>query len=194
MLKSKNILIILGQGDDPTFCWALADMYERGARDAGNFVKRINVSELDFDPVLHKGYRIIQELEPDLIKVQNLIKWSDHIAIIYPNWWGGMPAVFKGMWDRMFLPGFAFSFKKDGSGWKKLLKGRSASIFVTLNSNPLQSKLMFGDACDGLKKSILKFAGISPVKIYRFGPVERVSKNILEKWKKEVYQYGVRAK
>ncbi|MFC1720915.1 NAD(P)H-dependent oxidoreductase [Patescibacteria group bacterium] len=194
MNKSKNVLIILGQGDSSTYYGALADKYEKGARDAGHNVKRINVSEMQFDPILHHGYKIIQELEPDLLRLQNLIKWANHIAIFYPNWWGGMPAIFKGMWERMFLPGFAFKFKKDGSGWRKLLKDRSASIFVTLNTTPWQARLLFGDSSRALRKSILGFAGISPIYVYKFGPVEKLPKERLDYWKKKVYGLGKKGK
>ena len=194
MKKSKNILIILGQGDSSTFCGALADKYENGARDAGYNVKRVNVSEMQFDPILHNGYKVIQELEPDLIRLQNLMKWAHHIAVFYPNWWGTMPAILKGLWDRMFLPGFAFNFNKNKSGWKKLLKGRSASIFITLNMAPWHAKFLFGENCNELKKSILEFSGISPVKVRRFGPVEKSPKEKLEMWKRGVYKLGRKGK
>jgi len=190
MQKTKNILIILGQGDSSTSYGALADKYEKGARDAGHNVKRINVSEMQFDPILHHGYKVIQELEPDLLRLQNLIKWANHIAIFYPNWWGSMPAIFKGMWDRMFLPGFAFNFNKSGLGWKKLLKGRSATIFITLNSKPWEARLLFGDSSKVLRKNILGFAGISPVRVHKFGPVEKVAQEKLQAWKKKAYTLG----
>ena len=73
--------------DKDTFSGALASEYEHAAKDAGHNVERLNLGELNFDPILHKGYKEIQELESDLKLVQEKINWADHVVIIYPNWW-----------------------------------------------------------------------------------------------------------
>lgn len=192
MKEKKKIFILLGHPDaDGTLSSVLADEYGRGATEAGHEVRRINVGDLQFDPILHKGYKEIQALEPDLIKVQEAFKWADHIVILYPNWWCSMPALLKGMFDRMFLPGFGFSFKKDGSGgWDKLLTGRTARVVVSLNHPPFKARLMFGDYTNEIRKGILEFAGIWPVKLTKIGPVQNVKDETREQWKKELHDLG----
>lgn len=192
MKEKKKILVLLGHPDtEETLSRTLAEEYTRGATEAGHEVRRIDICDLDFDPILHKGYKEIQALEPDLIKVQEAFRWAEHIVILYPNWWCSMPALLKGMFDRMFLPGFGFSFKKDGSGdWERLLKGRTARVVISLNHPPLKARLMFGDYTNEIRKGILEFAGIWPVKLTKIGPVQNVKEEKRQQWKKELYDLG----
>ena len=108
----QRILIILGHPSASSLCAGLADAYAQGARDSGAEVRLLRLGELDFDPLLHAGYRQDQPLEPDLQRAQADILWASHLAWAYPTWWGGLPALLKGFIDRIFLPGFAFKYRK----------------------------------------------------------------------------------
>lgn len=172
----KKIFILLGHpdtGPEP-LTRRIADAYEVAARAAGHEVRRTNLGELSFDPILHKGYRVIQDLEEDLKKVQEDIRWADHIVLAYPNWWGGMPALLKGMWDRLFLPAFAFRMHKNKLGWDALLKGRTARVFITSANPPLLDFLAFGDYTASIKRSLLEFAGVR-THITHIGHAEKLS-------------------
>ena len=116
-------LIFLGHPDNQSFCSSLADAYERGAKEKGGDVARINLSDLRFNPILHSGYNRIQNLEPDLMEAQRLIKWANHIVFVFPVWWSAPPALMKGFIERVFLPNFAFKFRENSSQWDKLLSG-----------------------------------------------------------------------
>ena len=64
---AKKISILVGHPDEePTLTAKLADSYEAGAVAADHEVRRMNIGEMHFDPILHRGYKVIQELEPDL--------------------------------------------------------------------------------------------------------------------------------
>lgn len=185
----KKILVLLGHPDTNTYCGALAQHYADGAKDAGSEVHIIQLSEISFDPILHKGYKEVQPLEHDLEIVQEKITWADHIAIVYPTWWGGPPALLKGLIDRVLLPGFGFNFKKNSLLWDKLLKGRSARIITTMDEPFLYYWLGFGAPGDRMmKRVILTFSGIKPVQITHIDRVrfrdETWLKKKLEKIKK----------
>jgi len=108
-----NILVILGHPDTNSFCGSLTKAYIDSAKASGSEVRELQLGKLEFDPILWNGYNKIQELEPDLAKAQELILWSNHIVFVYPNWWGAMPALMKGFFDRVFLPGFAFKYREN---------------------------------------------------------------------------------
>ncbi len=190
-MSSKKIFILLGHPDKTGITGALVDAYEAGALHAGHEVRRLNIGEIHFDPILHHGYKTIQELEPDLKTFQENVKWCTHFVIVYPNWWDGMPALMKGLFDRAWLPGF--SFKMHGMYWDKLLHGRSARLIICANTPRVLSWLLFGDYMHELSHAILKFSGFYPVKLSVFAPSEKSSDAQREHWKREVNLLGQRA-
>lgn len=190
-MKSKRIFILLGHPDSgpEPLSRQFADTYEATARSAGHEVRRTNLSDMTFDPILHKGYRSRMDLEADLLKVQEDMTWCEHFVLFYPNWWGGMPALLKGMWDRMFLPRFAFSMWKNKLGWTPLLKGRTARIVVTCSNPVILDHLAFGDFTASVKRSILCFAGFA-VQVTAVGKSERLSEGQKRRWFKRISELG----
>lgn len=189
-LTSKKVFILVGHPDSDSFNWTLASEYQRGAEASGHEVRRMNLEEMSFDVVLRHGYRSIQELESDLQMFQENVKWCDHFMIIYPVWWSSMPAKLKGVFDRTWLPGFAFHMHKSGLGWDGLLKGKSASMIITSDSNPFIQRLLFGDTTNELKRGMLMFAGFFPVRIHKFGNIKNADITKRFKIREKVYALG----
>lgn len=179
----KKILVILGHPDTESFCGALAEAYVKGAKATGADVRILELGDLNFDPILWKGYNRIQELEPDLVKSQELIKWSDHIVFVYPNWWGAMPALMKGFFDRVFLPGFAFKYRDNSEFWDKLLSGRTAHLIVTMDTPPWYYRWIYHrPGHNEMKRTILGFCGIKVVKITELAIVRNSLPQKRDKW------------
>lgn len=187
---AKKIFIIMGHPDVESLSGALANAYEEGAKTAGCEVRRVNLGELHFDPILHKGYKVIQELEPDLVLIQENMKWADHLVLVYPSWWGATPALLKGMFDRMFLPGFAFRFEKGKVLWEKLLKGKSARVIITMDNHPVLAWLLFGDTSNEVCRATLGFAGFAPVRLSQIGPLRLMNDAKRETLKKRICRLG----
>lgn len=180
-----KVYILLGHTDRETLSGALADCYETNARAAGYEVRRQNLGEMQFDPVLHEGYKKIQELEPDLKAFIDNVKWADHIVIVYPTWWSGMPALLKGLFDRAWLPHIAFNFADHGLTWVKLLRGKTARIITSSNTPPWLIRFMYGSPTATLELAMLRFAGIR-ARSTLFGPSERASEWVRARWFKKV--------
>jgi putative NADPH-quinone reductase len=180
-----RIFVFLGNPDKETLSGEFANVYEAEAKKAGHEVRRLNIGDLQFDPILHKGYKVIQELEPDLKTVQEDIQWAQHIVFVYPNWWGGMPAILQGFFDRTFMPHFAFHMHKNKFGWDKLLKGRTARIIICTGNPPILDWLAFGDFSASIRRSLLEFAGIK-TSVTAFGPSEHISEKTKAKWEKQI--------
>lgn len=190
---SKRILVILGHPSHDSFCGAIADTYMEGARAAGHDVRFMDLGGLSFDPVLRTGYAAAQELEPDLVAAQDDIRWAEHLVFVYPIWWGAMPALLKGFIDRVFLPGFAFKYRSGSPLWDRLLAGRSAHLFVTMDSPPWYYRWVYRmPGHQQMRRTILEFSGVKPVAITSFGPVRGSTVQQREKWLDRVKGFGGR--
>lgn len=164
-----RIYLLLGHPDTSSFDGALTDAYEEAALAAGHEVRRHNAGDLHFDPVLHHGYNEIQDLEPDLLAAQQNIAWCEHWVLVYPVWWGSVPAILKGFFDRALTPGFAFHYHETDPMWDALLKGRSAQIITTSDAPNLWTLFAYRNSDLGtVKNAVLEFCGIRPVKVKRF--------------------------
>ncbi|MCD5381175.1 MAG: NAD(P)H-dependent oxidoreductase [Candidatus Pacebacteria bacterium] len=189
-MNSKKIVIVCGHPDADSFTGSMIDTYQSAAEEAEHDVRRFNLGEMQFDPILHKGYKEIQQLEPDLVELQLAITECDHVVIGYPNWWCTMPALLKGTFDRMWLPGFAFNFNKETKQIEKHLIGKTARVYVMSGSHsPLKTWWKFGDYTNEIQYGILEFAGIK-TQVTTYGPCQHVDDDRRKKWMKEVDSHG----
>ena len=191
----KNILIINGHPDKESFCFALSESYKMGAYKTNTNVKLIHLIDLKFNPILTYGYRKISELEPDLVQMQQDILWADHLVFVYPNWWSTVPALLKGLIDRIFVPGFAFKYKENSPFWDKLLKGKTARLIVTMDTPKWYYWLINKNSGhNAMKIGILEFCGIKPVRITVFSGIKSSDESKRKKWLEEVKILGEKQK
>lgn len=170
-----KILVIQGHPDPDTshYGHALAMAYSDAARAAGHEVETINVATLDF-PLLKNFAEFHAGETPAVIQqCQQQVRRADHLLIVYPLWLGSMPGRLKGFFEQLFRPGFAMQPLDGGQRWKKLLKGKSARIVVTMGMPALAYRWLFrAHSLKSLERNILKFTGISPVRESLIGMVE----------------------
>jgi len=178
----KKVLVINANPKSESLCQSLADKYTQIASSEHD-VKQVNVSEMNFEMSLDQGYDTVATLEPDLVYFQQSITWAEHIVIIAPVWWGTVPAKFKGVIDRVFLPNFAFKYVTGNAFPKKLLSGRSSELIITMDTPPFYYKFFKGNAIyKQLKMSILDFSGIKNRSTTYFGPVIGSTDDKRKKW------------
>jgi len=187
----QRIVIINGHPDRESFNSGIAEAYKQGAASSGAELKEIVIADLQFNPNLNYGYRKRIELEPDLLEAWEKIQWADHLVWIHPVWWGGLPALTKGFIDRLFLPGMAFRYRENSVFWDKLLTGKTAHIITTLDQPGWYYRLFFGrPSVNQLRRSVLQFCGISPVKLTYLGIIKTSDPAKREAWLKQVNKLG----
>lgn len=187
----KKILVIDAHPDGESFCAHMVTKYCEGAAKAGHSVSKLSVRDLRFDPILHFGYRQRQELESDLVHAQKQIESCEHLVVVVPVWWGGLPGLFKGFIDRCFVTGFSHRFDPVKKRPVKLLLGRSATVIYTQGSPWWYSRFFLGDSFwKVVKRGVFSFAGFKPVRRKYYSTVksgtDEQRKAILE----DVYTLG----
>lgn len=180
-----SLLVIDGHPDPGSFGAALARTYADAAAASGAEVHLLAVRDLDFDPVLHHGYRRRQPLEPDLEAAWARLVAATHVVVVAPVWWGSVPVPLKGLFDRMLLPGRAFETLPNGLP-RGLLRGRTARVVVTSDSPVWYLRLFRDSTVAQLRDSVLRYCGLRVVGTARLGPVRTAAENRRRAWLEQV--------
>ena len=155
------------------FCHALAEAYAQGAQEGGHEVRTVDVARLDF-PLLRSTAEWQEAAPPAAIRgAQDTLAWAGHVVIVFPLWLGDMPALLKGFFEQVLRPGFAIGDTQEGRIGKKLLKGRSARLIVSMGMPAFFYRVYYrAHSVKSLKRNILEFCGISPVRTSLIGTVD----------------------
>ena len=170
-MANRRIALIQGHPDPDGghLDHALADAWATGAEAAGHRVDRIAVAELDF-PLLRRPADFEHGEPPaPIAAAQETLMAADHWTLVFPLWLGGPPALLKGFLEQTLRPGF---FHPAGGGHP--LRGRSARLVVTMGMPATVYRLWFhAHGVRMVERSILRFAGLGPVRTTLLGLVER---------------------
>ena len=193
----RRITIIQGHPDpdESRFGHALGWTYEEGAVEGRHEVRTIDVARLDF-PLIRTRKDFEKGPVPDDIAVaQQDILWANHLVICYPLWLGTLPALLKGFFEQTFRYGYALDVGGKTGRLRKLLKGRSARIIVTMGMPAAVYRYYFrAHGLKSLESGILAISGISPVRSTLIGSVEKPAARYRERWLDEIRELGRHAK
>lgn len=179
----RRVLVILGHPNAHSYCAYLGQRAAGVFSDSGHEVRSLNLHALTFDPILRTGYRGEQALEPDLQAAQDMLLWAEHWVLVYPVWWGGMPALLKGFFDRVLQPGFAFRYRKNSNVWDRLLAGRTAHLISTQDTPSWYFRWVWGrPAHNQMRHTILGFCGVKTVELREIGPIQGSSDMQRKAW------------
>lgn len=187
-----NILIIIGHPVKDSFISALANSYKIGAMATGVEVKIIDISHTIYPTNLPADFGD-SEILKEITDAQQFVAWADHVAWFFPLWWADVPARLKAFLEQVFVSGFAFKYKKSKYAvkWDKFLIGKTAHIFVTMDSPPWYYRFFVGEPAFKMMRYNLKFCGFKKVKRTYYGSVKASDVTKREIWlsKTEIMGY-----
>jgi putative NADPH-quinone reductase len=174
---------------------ALGRAYRQGAEAGGHKVTTIAVGAMDF-PLLRTAEDFQnREPPPSIVEAQQKIIWADHVLILFPLWLGAMPAVLKAFFEQTLRPGFAFAEAKKGRLPKKLLRGKTSRIVVTMGMPGFFYRFYLrAHSLKSLEKNVLAFCGIKPVGSNVIGMIEGMSAKQRAHWLARMAALGRKAR
>jgi putative NADPH-quinone reductase len=116
----------------------------------GHAVTDVDLYAEGFDPVMSRQDRLdyqntARNVRP-VRKYDEQLATAEAIVLVYPAWWYGMPAMLKGYFDRVWLPGVAFDVAPDGQVLTDRLKQiRRIVVVTTYGASWWMVRVLLGD-------------------------------------------------
>lgn len=127
------------------YCHPRADSFSAALRDVALAALHANGHEVElrdlyaegFNPVLSAEERGVYNdvsanqrgIEHEIAQLQR----AEALLLVYPTWWYGMPAMLKGWFDRVWVPGVTFTFS-EGAIQPALGNSRRMGVVTTYGS------------------------------------------------------------
>ncbi len=196
-MPTKRILVLDGHPGDQSLSRLFTETYAAAAKAAGHEVRRVNLSDLEFDLDFGGvGYANYKPLEPSIEAVLQDLEWAEHVVLSAPMWWGGLPAKLKGLFDRVLIPGRTFDTRN--TNWAGLpnpvLTGRTGRVIMTSDTPRWFMRWMYGSALlRQIRSQIFGFVGITPTRYTYFAGASHPKEAQVDRWVEQVRRIGAKA-
>ncbi len=143
----RYLLVGAHPGPD-SFSAALRHAAADALTAAGHEVDVLDLYAEAFDPVVSRTERAGYFEAPANRKAVEhhlaRLEAADGLVLVYPTWWFGFPAILKGWFDRVWLPGAVFAVGNRGLE-PRLLNIRRFVVITTYGSPWWSIRLVMGD-------------------------------------------------
>ncbi|MES2533630.1 MAG: NAD(P)H-dependent oxidoreductase [Pseudomonadota bacterium] len=130
-----RVLVIYCHPVDTSFASAMHQEVLKNLRAAGHEVDDCDLYAEGFDPVMSREERLgYHDVPANRLPLQSHIDrlmWAEALVFCFPTWCFGLPAMLKGYFDRMFMPGVAFDISDPANVKPSLTHIKRISAVVT---------------------------------------------------------------
>jgi NAD(P)H dehydrogenase (quinone) len=143
-----RVLVVYSHPVETSFNAALHEEVVRNLRIAGHEVDDCDLYAESFDPVLSReerlGYHEVPSNRRPVQRYVDRLQWAEAIVFCFPTWCFGLPAMLKGFFDRVFVPGVAFDLTDPRHVKPSLTHLKRISAVVTYG-RPRWTAFLMGD-------------------------------------------------
>lgn len=130
-------LIVVAHPLKESLCQSLATIARETLINAGHQVDFADLYAETFPPVMTAEERIAHNAVPDNSGPEaHRLASAEALVLVFPTWWFGFPAVLKGWFDRIWLPGLAFDIAPETSALLPRLTGLRHFVAITTLGSP----------------------------------------------------------
>jgi len=167
-----NALVILAQPKKPSFNSAIAERIVSALESQGySPVELADLYQDNFSPVMPQEVLPRKcSFDERTLHYQERIQKADRVVFVYPDWWGGPPAIMKGFLDRVFRPGVAYGFREAdfrNDNAPGLFAQKRFDVFVTTDATAPQDADSWPPVLVW-KKNVLEFCGVNDAEVHVF--------------------------
>lgn len=176
-----RVLLLYAHPVETSFASALHAEVIRGLTAAGHEVDDCDLYAEGFDPRLTREERLAyHDLETNQAGVASYVERlqaAEALVIVTPVWNFGHPAILKGFFDRVFLPGVSFKMR-DGKVRPSLHNIRKLAVVSTYGGTRLRAFLV-GDPPRKIATRVLRavIRPVAPVAYHALYDMNRVTED-----------------
>jgi NAD(P)H dehydrogenase (quinone) len=142
-----------------SFGAALRKQTVAALRSRGHEIDECDLYSESFDPVMGEGERIryhdTKLNRAPIAAYADRLLAAEALVLIYPVWNEGFPAILKGFFDRVFIPGVSFKIGPDGAAIPNLQKLLKLAAVCTYGASRTTSFLL-GDPPKRVVKRLVR--------------------------------------
>jgi NAD(P)H dehydrogenase (quinone) len=138
------------------YCHPLAESFHAailkeglaGLEEAGHSVDLLDLYKENFNPVLseqdRRDYHDLDKNQRGLEGYIERLRQAEALVVQFPTWTFGMPAMLKGYFDRLMMPGVAFDLSEPSNA-KPMLTNIKTVVGVSTYGRPRWVAMYVGD-------------------------------------------------
>lgn len=140
-----NILVLFAHPVETSFQAALHQRVVESLTAKGHAVDDCDLYGEDFDPRLTRAERLAyHDVDSDRTDIQPYIdrlRAAEALVLVFPVWNFGYPAILKGFFDRVFLPGVSFRLE-NGQAVPMLRHLKRTAAIATYGGSRMRAVLL----------------------------------------------------
>lgn len=140
-----RVLVVHAHPVETSFSRSLFENAVAALREARHEVDTLNLYDENFAAVMSREERlqyhdVPSNLTPPILPYVERLRAAEGIVFIHPVWNYGYPAILKGFFDRIFIPGVSFVLE-DGN-LRTILRKKRVAYVTTYGGDRLRTWLM----------------------------------------------------
>ena len=144
-----KVLLVHCHPSPDSFAAAARDSALAGLHAGGHDVRVRDLYAENFRPELSAWERTNQfapvEHKPDIISHAEDLRWCESLVLVYPTWYSSQPAMLKGWFDRVWVPGVAYDLPEGANRIAPRLRNIRRLVVVTTHGSSKSLNMLQGE-------------------------------------------------